>query len=79
MRKGFDQSLAKALETDRATLFVNYREVAPDAAPRINPCAIVGDESSIRRKVLAIVELLDPPRLSKLHDVGRELLMAPAA
>lgn len=33
LRKGFDEALSRHLRTDLFTLFTNWRNVAPDAAP----------------------------------------------
>jgi hypothetical protein len=75
MRKGFDVRLAEALCVPREMLFVNWLNVSPDSLPVANaePNQLA-DETTLRRKLLAIVELLDPAQLGQLHDKGRELL-----
>lgn len=80
MTKGFDAALVEALRTDRYTLFAAWRDVAPEDAPLVDPLTRSRpDEPAVRRKVLAIVELLGPDQLTELHDKGRQLLAASSA
>jgi hypothetical protein len=74
MRKRFAAALAAALRTDLHTLFVTFAEVRPEAAPLADPVARAPDAESIRRKVQAIVELLDADGLRELQERGHELL-----
>lgn len=72
MRKGYDAAIIQQLRTDRRTLFIEFARVTPEEAPLIDAAADSTD--AIKRKVLAVVELLDADRLRELHQRGRELL-----
>ena len=67
--------LAAALRIDGVTLFSGYREISPERAPLVG--MIRGDDP-LRRRVLAMVELLEPAQLQELHDTGRKLLVGAA-
>lgn len=75
MRRGFDASLARALRTDRFTLFRGFRDVAPGDAPfidgEIEPPPSV---ESARRRIAAVAELLPPNELREFARVGEQLL-----
>lgn len=73
MLKGFDAALARALKTDRATLFGAYRKVAPEDAPIVDECGSpVADES--RRRIAAVAELLPADELRAFARFGEQLL-----
>jgi DNA-directed RNA polymerase subunit L len=85
MRRGFDSALVSLLRTDRHTLFVGYQQSSPEHAPIFDArrAAEFDPPDALKRKVHAVVELLDPDKLRELHERGRELLKeemsAPAA
>ncbi|HEX8340076.1 MAG TPA: hypothetical protein VF624_04130 [Tepidisphaeraceae bacterium] len=74
MRKGFDAALARALQISPQVLFNSWGEIDPADVPTEGHEVAAGDESTLRRKVQAIAELLGPDQLGILHDKGRELL-----
>jgi hypothetical protein len=74
--KGYDAALARALKIDRQMLMRGWSEVIPEEARSIS--AVAEDEAPLRRKVLAIVELLGADQLREVHDHGRKLLAAVA-
>ena len=82
MRKGHDVRICESLKVDRELLFSGYGQVAPEESPLLEPHRIAPaptDENHLRRKVLAIVELLGTDQLREVHDHGRKLLAATAA
>lgn len=79
MRKCFDSTLVRVLRTDRETLFVNYAQISPESAPLLDAKPEpFQDEGHLRRKVLAVVELLGAEQLRQLYDDGRKLLATAA-
>lgn len=75
MRRGLDVELARLLRVDRFMLLTGYRNVAPEAAPIVDAVTGHGENAeTLKRKVHAVVELLDADRLRELHQRGRELL-----
>lgn len=84
LRRGYDVALARMLRTDRFTLLTGWREITPEQSPLVDALTPEGDDAdSLKRKVHAVVELLDADKLRVLHERGRELLReemtAPAA
>lgn len=79
MTKGLDAALIRVLQTDRQTLFIDWRSSSPEAAPMIDPNIETFDAPILRRKVQAIAELLGPTQLGELHEKGRALLAGASA
>lgn len=74
MRKSLDEKLAAALKTNRETLFNGYRSIPPAAAPIFLNSDGTSDLIAIRRRVLAMVELMPNDGLKELARVGEQLL-----
>jgi transcriptional regulator with XRE-family HTH domain len=75
MQKGFDESLAAALNVTPRTLFTDYQNVAPEDAPTLDPtCGSGTSADALKRQVHAVVELLHGDGLRELPDRGRALL-----
>jgi len=70
MRKGFDRMLAASLKIEPEILFRGFREFSPEIASSINKIAT----DTMRRKVLAMVELMPDDGLKELARVGELLL-----
>ena len=66
MRKGFDQSLARALKVDAQTLFADYAITDPSSKTLEAP-EPVEDTNRLRAEIVHAVELLDENRLKGLR------------
>jgi hypothetical protein len=73
MCKGFDSALASALKTDRITLFGSFKSISAEAAPIISGGS-VSCSDVMRRRVLAMVELMPNDGLKELARVGEQIL-----
>jgi hypothetical protein len=78
MRKGFDAAMIRALKINRITFSVGYAEASPIQAPIIEPAEppkLSGEEESLRRRVIAMAELLPFDALRELANIGGGLLL----
>ncbi len=76
MRRGLNSRLAVTLRLDPAILFSRYADFDPKEAPVLEASKASPsiEEDAVRRKVVAVAELLHIDQLRELQQMGESLL-----
>jgi hypothetical protein len=73
MHKGFDVALARAMKTDRRTLFVDYAKMLPSVAPLVEDAPeLPGDD--LRNEIRTALPGMGVDSLRVIHATTRALV-----